>query len=66
MKPVYEGPIEGLLRSDAMTQEHYIEHEVKLRVHDQRFKMIENKLNWIISLLVGGMIVPLFFHFMIG
>jgi len=47
-----------------MTQEQYIEHEIKLRVHDHRFKIIESKLNWILSLLVGGMILPIFLHFL--
>jgi hypothetical protein len=52
-----------------MTQEQYIEHEVKLRVHEERFGVhherfckLESKLNWIISLLVGGMILPVFLH----
>jgi hypothetical protein len=45
-----------------MTGEQYIEHEVKIRVHEHRFKIIESKLNWIISLLIGGMVLPIFLH----
>jgi hypothetical protein len=45
-----------------MSTEQYIEHEVKLRVHDHRFKVMESKLNWIISLLVGGMVLPIVLH----
>lgn len=45
-----------------MTNEQYIEHEVKIRVHDHKFNIIEAKLNWIISLLVGGMCLPIFLH----
>lgn len=54
--------IEILNNGGIMTTEQYIEHEVKLRVHDNRFKIIEGKLNWIISLLVGGMVLPIFLH----
>jgi hypothetical protein len=52
-----------------MTNEQYIEHEVKIRVHEERFGVnherfckLESKLNWIISLLVGGMMLPIFLH----
>jgi hypothetical protein len=54
----------------SMTQEQYIEHEVKLRVHDERFGVhgerfakLEAKLNWIITLLVSGMLLPIVLHF---
>lgn len=53
-----------------MTSEQYIEHEVKLRLHDYKFKnhddnfkRLEAKLNWIISLVVGGWILPIALHF---
>lgn len=52
-----------------MTTEQYIEHEVKLRVHDERFGVhserfgrLEAKLNWIITLLVSGMLLPIVLH----
>lgn len=45
-------------------QEQYIEHEVKLRVHDDRFKSMDAKLNWIISLVVGGWILPIILHYL--
>ena len=47
-----------------MTTEQYIEHEVKIRVHEHRFKIIENKLNWIIIILVGGIALPIVLHFL--
>mgnify|MGYP001617497458 CR=1 FL=1 len=53
-----------------MTNEQYIEHEVKLRLHDYKFKnsednfkKLESKLNWIISLILGGLILPVILHF---
>ena len=45
-----------------MTTEQYIEHEVQIRVHDERFKIIEAKLNWIITICVGGWIIPIALH----
>jgi len=45
-------------------QEHYIEHEVKIRVHDEQFKSIDSKLNWLISLVVGGWILPIILHYL--
>lgn len=45
-------------------QEHYIEHEVKLRVHDERFKSIDSKLNWLISLVVGGWMLPIILQYL--
>jgi hypothetical protein len=45
-----------------MTNEEYIEHEVKLRVHDRMFKMLEQKLNAIIALCVSGVLLPIILH----
>ncbi len=52
-----------------MNQEQYIEHEVKIRVHDERFGLhnerfgrLETKLNWIITLLISGMLLPIVLH----
>ena len=45
-------------------QEQYIEHEVKIRVHDEKFKSMDAKLNWIISLVVGGWILPIILHYL--
>jgi hypothetical protein len=47
-----------------MTNDQYIEHEVKLRVHDVKFKIMESKLNWLISLVVGGWIFPVVLHYL--
>lgn len=47
-----------------MTDQQYIEHEVKLRVHDERFKIIESKLNWLMTLVVSGMVLPIVLHIM--
>ena len=45
-----------------MTTEEYIEHEVQLRVHEYKFKSMESKLNWIITLLISGIILPIILH----
>jgi hypothetical protein len=62
--------INELNSEEYMTTDEYIDHEVRLRLHeerfkinDDRFKIMESKLNWIISLIVSGMILPLFLHF---
>lgn len=47
-----------------MKDEQYIEHEVKLRVHDEKFRILENKMNWTMGLVVGGWIVPIVLHFL--
>lgn len=51
-----------------MTPEQYIEHEVKLRVmkevNDEKFTRLETKMNWIISLVVGGWMLPIALHFL--
>lgn len=46
--------------------EHYIEHETKLRVHAEKFdileeaiKKIDNKMNVALSLIVGSIVIPL-------
>jgi hypothetical protein len=57
-------------------EEHYIEHEVKLRVHDALFQhidykfdklekkvdKIDGKFNWIIGLLITAIIIPIILH----
>lgn len=45
-----------------VSNEQYIEHEVQLRVHEERFRIIESKLNWIITICVGGWIIPIALH----
>lgn len=45
-----------------MTKDEYIEHEVKLRIHNYKFRTIETKLNWIITLLVSGIVLPILLH----
>lgn len=45
-----------------MNQEQYIEHEVQLRVHDAKFRMIENKLNFLIGICIGSFILPVLLH----
>jgi hypothetical protein len=44
--------------------EHYIEHEVKLRIHDEKFTRIESKLNWLITLVVSGILIPILLHYL--
>jgi hypothetical protein len=57
-------------------QEQYIEHEVKLRTHDALFNHIDykfdklerkvdgvnSKFNWVIALIVSGVIIPIILH----
>ena len=50
-------------------QEQYIEHEVKLRLHDAlfkhidyRFERLESKFNWTITLIISGIIIPVILH----
>lgn len=52
-------------------QEHYIEHEVKLRLSDEKFKSIDkrfdhldNKLNLIIGIVISGIVIPVGLHFL--
>jgi hypothetical protein len=44
------------------SNEQYIEHEVKLRLHDHRFKMLESKLNFLIGIGISGVILPVILH----
>ncbi len=41
-----------------MINEAYVEHEVKLRLHDWKFKILETKLNFIIGLMASNLIIP--------
>jgi hypothetical protein len=58
------------------TTEQYIEHEVKLRVHDAIFSHIDykfnkiegkvdeinNKFNWMMALIISSIIIPVILH----
>lgn len=66
--------INMLNTGNVLTTEQYIEHEVKIRVmkevtderftaHEKQFERLDLKINWILSLLVGGMVLPVFLHF---
>jgi hypothetical protein len=53
------------------SEENYIEHEVQLRVHSEKFKVMEkkfdhldNKLNWILGLVIGAMLLPVALHYL--
>ncbi len=53
------------LTGDAeMTTEQYIEHEVKLRVHDEKFRILESKMNHTMALVIGSWIVPIILHYL--
>lgn len=52
-----------------MNQEQYIEHEVKLRLHDARFKHLEKTIDkmekliyWVIGTFVAAIIIPIILH----
>lgn len=40
------------------TEINWVEHEVKLRLHDWKFKLLEHKLNFLIGLMASNMIIP--------
>jgi len=51
------------------SEENYIEHEVQIRVHEEKFKVIEkrfdqmdNKLNLIIGIVLGSVVIPVVLH----
>ncbi len=51
------------------SEENYIEHEVQLRLHDERFKRVDNDIRGIKTLLfsilgigVTSIIVPILLH----
>ncbi len=51
--------------------EHYIEHEVQIRLHDEKFKLMEkkfdhldNKLNVIIGIILSSIIIPVGLHWL--
>lgn len=59
----------------SMNEQQYIEHEVRLRVmkevNDERFSAVgekfshlESKLNWLITLVVSGIVLPIVLHFL--
>ena len=59
------------MSSFTKTEEHYIEHEVQLRVHDEKFKSIDkrfdhldNKLNIIIGIVLSSVIIPVGLHWL--
>ena len=54
--------MKGNTKTTEVTHEQYIEHEVKLRIHGERFRILENKLNLLISLVLSGWILPMMLH----
>ena len=51
------------------TDEQYIKHEVELRVHDARFraleetvKHIDSKFNWIVGIFITSILMPIALH----
>jgi hypothetical protein len=59
------------MSSFTKTEENYIAHEVQIRVHDEKFKAIEkrfdhldNKLNLIIGIVIGSVVIPVALHFL--
>lgn len=49
-------------------QEQYIDHEVRIRVmqevNSEKFKRLESKMNWLITLAVSGMLLPVILHYL--
>ena len=48
--------------TQSITTEQLINHEVRLRVNEYKSRIHTRKLNWVIGLLVTGMIIPIFLH----
>ena len=52
----------------SITQEQYIDHEVRIRVmqevNSEKFKRLESKMNWLITLAVSGMLLPVILHYL--
>lgn len=48
--------------NDSITNEQYIEHEVKIRIHDEKFNRMESKLNWLLTLAIGSILMPIIIH----
>lgn len=53
------------------TEQNHIEHEVQLRIHEQKFTIMEknldhmnNKLNWIIGIVVSAVLSPVALHYL--
>lgn len=45
-----------------MNQEQYIDHEVRMRVTEELIKRIDTKMNLMIGLLIGSVVIPVFLH----
>lgn len=53
-----------------MTSEQYIEHEVKIRMQEHKFSILEEtmkkldgKINWLIGIVLTGIVIPVVLHF---
>lgn len=53
-----------------MTSEQYIEHEVKIRIQEHKFSILEEtikkldgKINWLIGIVLTGIVIPVVLHF---
>jgi hypothetical protein len=53
------------------TEESYIEHEVKLRLHEHKFSIMEkslehmnSKLNWILGIVLSAVFLPVGLHYL--
>ena len=52
-----------------MTEEKYVDHEVRIRIQEKNsidlkdsIKHIDNKFNWMIGLIISGIIIPIILH----
>ena len=53
------------------TEEHFIQHEVQLRINDHKFDDFEkrmdrmdHKLNLIIGIVIGSIVIPIALHYL--
>lgn len=45
-----------------MTNEDYIDHEVRIRMQELCYKQLDGKLNLLIGLLIGSVVIPILLH----
>lgn len=43
--------------------EFYVDHEVRIRVTEELIKRIDSKLNLMIGLLIGSVLIPILLHY---
>jgi hypothetical protein len=45
-----------------MKRDNYNEHEIQLRIHDEKIKSMQSKLNFLIGTGLTGVVIPIVLH----